>query len=148
MSGCDRNSVSGRWQPAALASDAITILSNNWSDGAAGEGAEPPATRTEVEAAFLSGHSPTPFIGSPDGGGWLNNFPRFLEGWGGVTCYINGSLVSLWFAQKAVGAYDGHYYGAPNRDWTFDQRFTDPANLPPYTPVVGQVLRMGFARRY
>lgn len=143
------NSVPGQWKPASFAADAITILSNKWSDGAAGEGAKPPATATTVQAAFLAGHSPTPFFGSPDGGGWLNNFPRFLERWSGVTCTINGSLVSLWFAQKADGPFGCcYYYSPPIRDWNFDTRFNDPANLPPFTPVVGQVLRMGFARRY
>jgi hypothetical protein len=144
----DYNNVNSQWQPASFASDAIYILSNNWSDGAAGEAARPQATRTEVQAAILAGHSPTPFFGSPNGGGWLNNFPRFLETWSGLDCTISGSLVSLWFAQKAVGPYHSHYYSPPNRDWHFDQRFNDPANLPPFTPVVGQVLRMGFARRY
>ena len=143
------NSVPGQWKPASFAADAITILSNHWSDGAAGEGAKPPAIVTTVEAAFLAGHSPTPFFGSPDGGGWLINFPRFLERWSGVRCTINGSLVSLWFARKAVGPFGCcDYYSPPIRDWYFDQRFTDPANLPPFTPVVGQVLRMGVARRY
>jgi hypothetical protein len=146
----DFNSDDNFWQPASFASDAITILSAAWDDTRSGEGpTENSPFNTKVQAAFLSGHSPTPFFGSPDGGGWLNNYPRFLEIWSGRTATINGSLVSLWFAQVAQGPFACcQYYSPPNRDWNFDPRFLDPANLPPFTPVVGQVLRLGFMRQY
>ena len=146
----DYNNDDGRWQPASFASDAITVLSSAWDDSRSGEGpTENTPFDTKVQAAFLSGHSPTPFFGSPDGGGWLNNYPRFLEIWSGRTATLNGSLVSLWFAQVAQGPFACcQYYSPPNRDWNFDQRFLDPANLPPFTPVVGQVLRLGFMRQY
>ncbi len=145
----DYNDDDSKWQPASFAADAFTILSRKWDDSKSGEGeTEDDPVDTKVQAALLAGHSPTPFFGSPDGGGWLNNFPRFLEEWGGVTATINGSLVSLWFAQLAIGPFDGHYYDPPIRDWNFDQRFLDPANLPPCTPVVGQVMRLGSMRRY
>ncbi len=146
----DYNSDDNFWQPASFASDAFTILSAAWSDAMSGEGpTENAPFDTKIQVALLSGHSPTPFFGSPDGGGWLNNYPRFLEIWSGRTATINGSLVSLWFAQVAQGPFDCcWYYSPPNRDWNFDQRFLDPANLPPFTPVVGQVLRLGFQRQY
>lgn len=146
----DFNEDDNLWQPASFASDAFTILSAAWDDTRSGEGpTENAPFDTKIQAALLSGHSPTPFFGSPDGGGWLNNYPRFLEIWSGRTATISGSLVSLWFAQVAQGPFDCcWYYSPPNRDWNFDQRFLDPANLPPFTPVVGQILRLGFTRQY
>jgi hypothetical protein len=102
-----------------------------------------------IQAAVLAGHTPTPFFGAP-GGGQMENFPRFLENFGSSrTVTINGSFVSLWFAQYTNSQWRCcGYYNPPVRDWNYDDRFLDPANLPPHTPTVGQVLRMGFARRY
>ena len=75
----DYNDDDSQWQPASFASDAFTILSSIWLDSNAGEGVESTPVGTKAQAALLSGHSPTPFFGSPDGGGWLNNFPRFMQ---------------------------------------------------------------------
>jgi len=52
--------------------------------------------------------------------------------------------VSLHFAVQADGAWNGGYYSPPARDWEFDTRFEDPANLPPGTPVVGNVIHTAF----
>ena len=146
------------WKPSALVGDAITILSTAWvdSDNLAQVAPENDALETEIWAAILAGHSATPCdheVGccggtSPYGGG-IENFPRFLEDWspsGGVkqTVIYRGSLVSLDVAQRAVGDWNGSYYDPPNRDWQFDTRFEDPANLPPGTPVVGVVIRTAF----
>ncbi len=54
-------------------------------------------------------------------------------------------LVSLSTSQKAVRLWSyGIYYTAPTRNWMFDTRFEDPANLPPGTPVVGNVIHTAF----
>jgi hypothetical protein len=144
----DFNDDDNKWQPAAFVSDALTILSNDWSDGAAGENAKPDASAlTTIQAAFLSGHTGSTLAGQ--GGGQFENFPRFLENFSGRTVTINGSFVSLWFAQYTNSTWECcNYYNPPARDWNFDDRFLDPENLPPRTPTVGQVMRMGFARRY
>ena len=81
-------------------------------------------------------------------GGGLENFPRFLEDWNGRTLTYRGSLVSLHFARYASGSWGGAYYRPPARDWEFDTRFDDPANLPPGTPVVGNVLHTAFQPLY
>ena len=83
-------------------------------------------------------------------GGGLENFPRFLENWGGVTAFYRGSLVSIAYAQKATNfcGWAGAYYGAPTRNWAFDTRFQDPANLPPGTPVVGSVVQTAYRPVY
>lgn len=146
----DYNTEPGKWKPASLVADAITILSNAWLDSQSGEGAtEVAPTHTTINAAILAGHSPTPFPGAPVGGGQFENFPRFLEKWGGETVTILGSFVSLWNPKVTQGPWwCCWYYSPPARDWSFDTRFRDPALMPPLTPLVGQILRVGFVRRY
>ena len=90
-------STQGTWQPASLAADALTILSNSWQDDNSddndnGTGGEY-AFDTEIQAAILAGHTETPSYNSNDPGGQFENFP-------------------------------------------------------PGTPVVGQILRIGFVRTY
>jgi hypothetical protein len=145
----DYNTILGNWQPSSLVADALTILSNDWLDGAAGEDARPNASvNTTIKAAVLAGHTPSDLGGQ--GGGQFENFPRFLETFGGGrTVAFTGSFASLWFAQYTNSQWACcNYYNPPQRDWNFEDRFLDPENLPPGTPTVGQVLRMGFARRY
>jgi len=150
------NYNSGAWQPAALMGDNVTFLSNGWNDAnqqtdvrrnASGSGT--------IYTAIMAGHSGTPCdheapgcgATSPYGGG-LENFPRFLERWSGLTLFYRGSLVSLYFPQQSTGAWGGSYYSPPGRDWAFDLRFQDPANLPPGTPVVGNVIHTAFRPVY
>ena len=147
------NFNTGVWQPTALAGDAITFLSNAWNDAQHQNPTviKPNASSTTVWAAVLAGHSGTPCdheapgcgASSPYGGG-LENFPRFLERWSSRTLTYRGSLVSLHFAQQATGLWGGGYYSPPSRDWEFDTRFEDPENLPPGTPVVGNVIHTAF----
>lgn len=146
----DYNTKGGKWKPASLVSDAFTILSNDWRDNESGEGfTEHDAKNTTINAAILSGHSPTPFPGSPVAGGQFENFPRFLENWSGLTVTLLGSFVSLWSPQVPQADWACcQYYRPPGRNWTFDTRFRDPTLMPPLTPLVGQILRVGFVRRY
>ena len=150
------------WQPAALLGDAITILSGSFKDadhypGVAGGGTytRRAASNTSVFAAIAAGHSATPCdqarSGCPGGnyGGGLENFPRFVENWGGITLTYRGSLVSLFQAQRATRRWQWRtYYDAPTRDWEFDLRFQDPTQLPPGTPAVGNVYQTAFRPVY
>jgi hypothetical protein len=123
---------------------------------------------TRIYAAVLAGHGATPFDYLSGGvtpptcngagasqsyfyGGGLENFPRFLENWGStrITLY-RGSLVSIAYSQQALSlcAWSGGYYGVPKRNWAFDTRFQDPANLPPGTPVVGSVVQTAYRPVY
>ncbi len=128
----------------------------------------PSTGNTTMYAAVLAGHGATPFDWvspgvTPPGcnftgagsqsyfyGGGLENFPRFLENWGGVTAFYRGSLVSIAYAQKATNfcGWSGAYYSPPVRNWAFDPRFQDPANLPPGTPVVGSVVQTAYRPVY
>ncbi len=142
------------WYPSALIGDAITFLSTVWDDAdhQAATQIRPVAADTDIYAALLAGHSGTPCdhevtpcgATSPYGGG-LENFPRFLENWNPEILKFRGSLVSLTFSQQATGLWgNGPYYSPPVRDWEFDMRFDLPENMPPGTPVVGNVIHTAF----
>ena len=172
------------WRPAAIMGDAITFLSNppnpamrqtpgtlatrcsaavGWCDTLQTNFQQRTARPTTVKAALLAGHSATPCdyaragCGVPAYGGGLENFPRFLENWGGVTFTYTGSLVSLyqsrflfglWGNVTNVGFANGDYYSAPTRQWSFDVNFRFPERLPPGTPSVGTVLQTAFRPLY
>ena len=158
----DYNTVN--WKPAAFFADAITFLSNNWNDAQQAEWAcvAMPRNLTTVNAAIAAGNTATTCdwqragCGSPMYGGGLENFPRFLENWGGGRTFrYVGSLVSLFQSRKSFGDWgnsingcNGGYYSAPTRDWSFDIRFRDPRLLPPGTPRVGTVIQTAFRPLY
>ena len=116
-------------------------------------------------AAIAAGHSATPCDWQVSGcvvplfppatangsyGGGLENFPRFLENWSGHTFTYRGSLVSLFESQYAARRRWSwqNYYSPPNRDWQFELRFQDPVNLPPATPIVGNIAQASFRTVY
>ncbi|MGH7499413.1 MAG: hypothetical protein ACREL3_11255 [Gemmatimonadales bacterium] len=153
----DYNAVG--WKPAAILGDAVTFLSAGWNDAAhAAFPAGPTASTGEmwVFAAVAAGHSATPCDyqnpGCPGNhyGGGLENFPRFLENWGGVQMHYRGSLVSLFTSQTAdLHEWSWrHYYDPPSRDWQFDTRFRDPTQLPPGTPTAATVSQIAFRPVY
>lgn len=144
----------------AVAADAVTLLSNNWSDqtsftsphSAAGR----PATNTWYRFAVLAGKGrifPYP-SGAPwadfgsDGG--THNFLRFLESWAGRTAYYRGSLASMFYSRQAVGTYKysgtNNTYAAPTRDYRFDVDFLTPALLAPRTPMFRDINTLGFTQ--
>jgi hypothetical protein len=160
------------WQPSSFLADAITFLSNEWTDAAHGAFAYTAnATEMWVYAAVAAGHSATPCDWqvstcdptaftppalTPNGsyGGGLENFPRFLENWGGSgtgrILHYRGSLVSLFeskYARLHRWAWRT-YYNPPQRDWQFDLRFRDPNNLPPGTPTAGSVAQVAYRPVY
>jgi hypothetical protein len=164
------------WQPASFLGDAITFLSPAWLDN---QHPWNPAWNPNIDQAFpvtnantmtvfaaiAAGHSatpcdwmragcvvPTPPPATAGGsyGGGLENFPRFLENWGGVTMAYRGSLVSLFqsaYAARRRWAWQ-NYYSPPVRDWQFDMRFRNPNTLPPGTPTVGSVVQTAFRPVY
>lgn len=173
------------WRPAAIMGDAITFLSQppnpamlingptsgtrcssnaGWCDTMQVNFAKRVATPTTVNAALLVGHSGTTCdanragCSSPDYGGGLENLPRFLENWSGVTFRYTGSLVSLYQSRYGIGLWgnssnpgqgtQGGYYDPPTRQWSFDVNFRFPERLPPGTPSVGTVLQTAFRPLY
>ncbi|HUC84105.1 MAG TPA: hypothetical protein VL970_02855, partial [Candidatus Acidoferrales bacterium] len=132
-------------QPASLVADAITFLSDNWSDpnsSAALSSRE--AASTTVNAALLTGNVPTT-LGQYSGG--MENFPRFLENWGlaNVSTY-NGSMVLMFPSLYATNVWGlANVYNPPARNWAFDANFNNPALLPPKTPSLQQVVQQQWA---
>ncbi len=133
-------------QPAAIVADAVTFLSNAWTDSkSTWSMTHRNASTTSANVALITGDTeaqPTNY------GGGLENLPRFLEDWGSTTFRYRGSLIALWRAQQSTGewrySWPDPYYTAPTRDWGFDPDFADPANLPPSTPSVISFERNGW----
>jgi hypothetical protein len=132
-------------RPASLVADAITILSDAWSDA---NSASPLASRvaasTTVNAALLTGVVETT-LGHYSGG--MENFPRFLEAWGSTHVFTyNGSMVKMFPSLYATGYWGlGNTYDPPARNWTFDSNFDDPTKLPPKTPGLLKLIRNQWA---
>jgi len=133
-------------KPAAVFTDALTILSGSWNDANSTQSlSNRVASNTSVNVSFLTGNT-----NSQDGhySGGLENLPRFLEKWDGKSFTYRGSMIDLWFSQQATGNWSyGSYYTAPTRDWAFDTALLNPANLPPGTPVVNIVQNVSWVRK-
>jgi len=139
------NTVNKR--PASFVADAITILSNNWNDANSWGGlGSRMATATQVNASYMTGNTETGAGGNGYNGG-LENLPRFLENWSGITYTWRGSASDLWYSRRATGAWGGSYYSAPNRDWAFDPDLLNMANLPPGTPQVNLLLKTSWQHK-
>ncbi|MGB8541807.1 MAG: pilus assembly PilX N-terminal domain-containing protein [Candidatus Acidiferrales bacterium] len=146
---------------AAVAADAITLLSDSWNDVnsfvypySTGTAGTRQAVPTAYRTALIAGKG-IPFINpagevadfGTDGG--VHNFLKFLETWSGTPCYYEGSLVSFYYSRQAVGAYKnwGAVYSPPNRNYFFDQNFTlGPQYLPPRTPSLRSINTIGFSQ--
>jgi hypothetical protein len=131
--------------PASLVADAITILSDAWTDGnsTAAVGSRG-AAATTVNAALLTGTVETT-LGNYSGG--MENFPRFLESWGLANVFTyNGSMIKMFPSLYATNVWgQANVYDPPKRNWAFDAKFNDPAGLPPKTPSLQQVVRQQWA---
>ncbi|MFZ3217594.1 MAG: pilus assembly PilX N-terminal domain-containing protein [Candidatus Acidiferrales bacterium] len=143
---------------AAVAGDAVTLLSDNWNDVNSFTDPYDYGARTAVQTAYrvaLIAGKGIPFpqpSGQPedfgtDGG--VHNFLRYLETWSGINCYYEGSMVSFFYNRQAIGTYKtgNSVYSPPNRLYSFDTNFTlGPSYLPPKTPVLRSVNTIGFSQ--
>ena len=170
--------VDGGHVPAAIIADAVTLLSNpptanpiltantpGWDDEIAminpSGRAQRKARETYYRMAIAAGKSLTFFnsfaapANAKDWGtdGGVHNFLRYLEDWGwggGVKLHYTGSLVSLYYSQYATGSFKccNTVYGAPNRQYAFDQLFLDPTKLPPGTPEFQDVVNLTYRQDF
>lgn len=145
--------------PASIAADAVTILSNSWSDANSFTNAfafnQRVATQTTTRFAMLSGDGITTLIGTPNQGGndirmngGVHNYIRFLEQWP-VRLNYCGSLINLFYAQNNNGQYKNGgtaVYSPPTRNWIFDASFLDINRIPPGTPFFQSIQITGFQR--
>ncbi len=147
--------------PAAIVSDAVTVLSNNWND--ANSFVNPydkslrVATTTTIRFAMIAGDTLSskkvdPHQGSSTNSerenGGVHNFKRFLETWSGVYLNYAGSLINLFNSRNNNASFKccNTVYNPPNRNWVFDSTFLDPTRLPPGTPYFQYVQITGFQR--
>ncbi len=136
----DFNSINK--QPASIAGDAVTFLSNSWDDAFSTlDKNQRKATKTTVNAAIMTGNTNTT---STDYNGGLENLPRFLEEWSGIDFTYSGSFVNLWNSLQATGTWGDSYYSPPNRVWSYDTDFDDPSKLPPMSPTIQIFQRTGW----
>ena len=140
--------------PSSVVADAVTILSNSWNDSNASDMNKPltgrVASNTTVNTAIISGIIPSgglPVNGvSPQDhsySGGAENFPRFLEAWDSQKFTYYGSMVELFQSKQAIGewTYGGNVYGAPDRQWYFDNNFKikpPPGSLMLYSYIKGK----------
>ncbi|MDD5712248.1 MAG: PilX N-terminal domain-containing pilus assembly protein [Smithellaceae bacterium] len=136
----DYNTASA--QPASVIGDAITVLSNSWSDASSSSSNlnDRTASNTTVNAAFMGGNKNS---SSGQYSGGVENFIRFLENWTNKTFTYRGSLICLWQSQQATGnwRYGSPVYTAPIRNWSYG---ISANNLPPGTPRVRNVYKVSW----
>ena len=144
--------------PSSVASDALTVLSNNWMDGNSFSSPFNRANRTTTETTqrfgLISGDAITTLNATPNQGGGdprlnggVHNFLRFLETWGNNLNY-DGSLINLYNSHNNNGAFKccNNVYSPPTRNWVFDATFLDVNRLPPGTPYFQYAQTTGFER--
>jgi hypothetical protein len=151
---------------AGVIADAVTVLSNGWSDlnstnspNATDPGDYRQASTTYYRVAVTAGKSVNfPFPGwenatdygfGTDGG--VHNFLRFIESWSGATLNYEGSLVSMYYSTYATGTFkccEYSVYQPPSRNYAFDADFTQPQNLPPGTPLFRDIDNLSFTQNF
>jgi len=134
--------------PAALMSDALTVLSPNWVDSLSSGSftARTPTTET-INAAILTGIVYTTGVGGTSFSGGVMNLPRLLENWGSgtVNLWLNTSIVNMYASMVATNQFQspGNYYYAPTRHFAFNPSYI--SKPPPGTPNLSVVSRSSYA---
>ncbi len=137
--------------PAAVFADAVTLLSNSFTDSETfmnptSMSSRPQAdTATWYRVAVIGGKNisfPIPTFTSPaappqdfgtDGG--VHNFLRYIENWNTTLNYM-GAMVSFYYAHQGTGTFKccDTVYNPPTRAYSYDSDFTNITSLPPGTP--------------
>ncbi len=136
--------------PAAVYADAVTLLSNDWTDAESFTSpttmtARAASTATWYRMAIIAGKNmsfPLPTFTSPaappddfgtDGG--VHNFLRYIEDWGTSLNYL-GAMVSFYYSVYSNGVFKccSTVYDPPTRNYSYDSDFTNIGSLPPGTP--------------
>lgn len=146
------NTVAAGTLPAALFSDALTVLSSSWKDNQSSltyTGRDPSVTT--INGAILSGLVYSTASDSTHFSGGVMNLPRLLEDWqgaagSGTNLWLNTSLINLYASSNVTAQFQmpGAYYSAPRRSFAFDLKFFDPANQPPGMPCALMPVRFNF----
>ena len=146
---------------AAIIADAVTVLSNQWSDSNSMLNSTNPGNRLATSPAYyraaIAGGKNIPFPQPTWGGvgqdfgtdGGLHNFLRYLESWG-TTLNYTGSLVSMYYSEYNTGIFKccSTVYTPPTRKYYFDVLFLNPNNLPPATPMFQDVVNLSYHQNF
>jgi hypothetical protein len=154
------NSAGNGWNdtsiPTSVAGDAVTLLSDEWSDVNSYSSPYVQTARngatTWYRTAVIGGITvpfPQPSGGAQDYGtdGGVHNFLRYIETWSGTLEY-QGSIIELFTSRQANGTFKccTTVYNPPSRGYNFDTNFLDPTLLPPRTPLFRDVNTTGWTR--
>jgi Tfp pilus assembly protein PilX len=144
---------------SSVVADAVSLLSNNWSDSASFTTAQSSTANTAADTYYRLaigagknmnfqnlGDLPANSANYGTDGG-MGNFLRLLEDWCGQgnctlkNLYYKGSMVSLFNSTYATGPFKccAIVYNPPARNFSFDTLFQTPAGLPPATPMFRDV---------
>ncbi len=154
---------------ASIVADAVTILSNSWSDLTSltypTAMTSRPATTTHYRVAVASGSNIAFPLASPisiTNGGWTIGTDggeieilHYLEDWtpssgGQQTIWYLGSLVNFWHSEYDTGTYKCciTVYSPGQRNYDFDSLFLNPANLPPGTPALQDIDNLSYHQNF
>jgi len=147
----------GAHAATSVIADAVTLLSNNWSDVVSFTSPYSPGSRDRISQtwyrlAIIAGKgiafthpSGTPTDWGTDGG--THNFLRYLED-GDQPVNYRGSMATFYYNRQGVGPFKccTTVYSAPTRNYNFDTDFLNPALLPPNTPVFKDLNAVGFSQ--
>ena len=151
------STFAGAHAATAVIADAVTLLSNNWTDTISFTQPYAPASRdratqTWYRLGIIAGKSPSfaqPSGTSADFGtdGGAHNFLRYLED-GDQAVNYRGSLATFFYSRQSTAPFKccTTVYTAPTRNYAFDTDFLNPALLPPNTPVFRDLNAVGFAQ--
>jgi len=146
--------------PAALMSDALTILSEKWVDANSTKTATSrDAANTTVNAAILTGTMPSTGTGNTQFSGGVHNLPRLLEDWLNVSggqkrLTLNTSILDLYSSKMATnqfrnpinfGLANNPYYDPPVRQFSYDLNFKDYNKTPPGIPTALVLIKKDWA---
>jgi hypothetical protein len=145
---------------AAVIADAVTLLSNDWTDlndmlNPNNLGGRKPARDTSFRLAIAAGKNMNfPQIAGTgndfgtDGG--VHNFLHYIENLGNITLNYRGSMVSMYYSEYATGIYKccSLVYSPPTRNYSFDKDFLIPTNLPPGTPMLQDIDSLSYWQNF
>jgi len=154
---------------ASIIADTVTVLSNQWSNAMSllypttmgttmnsGTLIRESSADAYYRMAVAAGKNipfpqPTWTNVSKDFGtdGGMHNFLRYLETWNN-TLHYNGSLVSMYYSEYNTGVFKccTVVYSPPTRDFSFDTLFLNPANLPPATPMLQDIVSLSYHQNF
>jgi len=143
------STTNGASVPAAILSDAFTILSPSWSDSLSSSVyTSRNAGSMTFNAAIVTGNVPSTGTSATTFSGGVHNLTRFLENWSDTTLTLNTSIVVLYTSKIATNQFQmpGAYYNPPTRNWGFDQTYYSPNKLPPGVPCALVPIRFNWSK--